>query len=355
MQMRILVDLVHPADVHFFKYAIREWENRGHRVLITARDKDIALQLLKAYGFKFMCISSQGKGLWGMASELVTRDLRLFRIARLFRPDVLTGFTGISIAHVGKLLGKPSIVFYDTEFARLSNALTYPLATLVCTPDCYNGQIGKKHIRFPGYKDLAYLHPHRFTPDPTVVREAGIDPESQYFIVRFVSWEAAHDRGEKGLSYSNKIKIVKELTKRGKVFISSEGKLSEELSAYRSSISVDKMHHLMAFAKLYIGESATMASECAMLGVPSIFIATTGRGYTAEQEKKYGLVLNFSDKEQEEAFDRMKEILAQPNLNKEWLQRRERMLSEKIDVTAWMVEFIEKYVVGLTNTVSPGR
>src|SRR5262245_55548110 len=124
-RMRILVDIVHPADVHFFKYAIKEWEGSGHKVLITARDKDIALQLLKAYGFEFRCLSSQGKGLWGMALELVLRVLRLLRIARSFQPDVLTGFTGISIAHVGKILGKPSVVFYDTEFANLSNALTY--------------------------------------------------------------------------------------------------------------------------------------------------------------------------------------------------------------------------------------
>jgi predicted glycosyltransferase len=349
-RMRVLIDMVHPADVHFFKHAIREWENRGHKVLITARDKDIALQLLRAYGFKFICISSQGRGLWAMARELVTRDLRLFRIARTFQPDVLVGFTGISIAHVGKLLGKPSIVFYDTEFARLSNALTYPLATLVCTPDCYNGQIGRKHIRFPSYKDLAYLHPRRFTPDPDVVQEAGIDPESRFFIVRFVSWEAAHDRREKGLSYTNKIQFVEELCKHGKVFISSESRLPEELSPYSLPISVDKMHHLMAFADLYIGESATMASECAVLGVPAIFIATTGRGYTTEQEQKYGLVFNFSDNQQDLAYNKMKELLAQPNLNKEWRQRREHMLSEKIDITAWMVEFVEKHIAGLNDT-----
>jgi predicted glycosyltransferase len=353
--MRILIDIVHPADVHFFKCAIKEWQNRGHKVLITARDKDIALQLLKAYDFEFICISSQGKGLWSMACELVVRDLRLLRIARLFEPDVLTGFTGVSIAHVGKLLGRPSIVFYDTEFARLSNALTYPLATFVCTPDCYDGEIGKKHIRFPGYKDLAYLHPHRFTPDPKVVQEAGIDPESKFFIVRFVGWEAAHDVKEKGLSYANKIKFVEELTKYGRVFISSESSPPEELSSYRSPISVDKMHHLMAFARLYVGESATMASECAVLGVPSIFIATTGRGYITEQQRKYGLVFSFSDGQQDQAFEKMKELLIQPNLNNEWFRRREQMLSEKIDVTAWMVEFIERYVIGLNRVSATKR
>ncbi len=340
--MRILIDIIHPADVHFFKYAIKEWQDRGHKVLITARDKDIALQLLKAYGFEFICISSQAKGLWSMAHELVARDRRLLRIAQIFEPNVLTGFTGISIAHIGKLLRKPSIVFYDTEFAKLSNALTYPLATLVCTPDCYKGEIGKKHIRFNGYKELAYLHPHRFIPDQRVIQEAGIDATAKFFIVRFVSWEAAHDRMEKGLSYANKIKFVEELAKHGRVFISSEGSLPKELSSYQSPVSIDKIHHLMGMAILYVGESATMASECAMLGVPSIFIATTGRGYLNEQQRKYGLVFNYSDNQQDQAFEKMSEILKQPNLREEWLRKREKMLFEKIDVSGWIVDFIEK-------------
>ncbi len=345
--MRILVDIVHPADVHFFKYAVREWEKRGHKVVITARDKEITLQLLRAYGLEFHHISSQGRGLWGLAKELMIRDIRLYYIARQFRPDVLVGFTGISVAHIGRLLSKPSIVFYDTEFARLSNTLTYPLANVVCTPTCYKGSIGTKQVKFSGYKELAYLHPHRFKPDPKVVWESGIDPESKFFIVRFVGWGAAHDRGEKGLSHANKIRFVEELVKHGRVLISSEGKLPERLAPYRSSINADKMHHVMAFATLYVGESATMASECAVLGVPAIFIATTGRGYTTEQEQKYGLVFNFSDKEQDRAFDKMGELLAQPNVKREWMQRRERMLSEKIDVTAWMVNFVENYPASL--------
>ena len=34
--MTILVDIVHPADVHFFNLAIRKWEKKGHHVAITA-------------------------------------------------------------------------------------------------------------------------------------------------------------------------------------------------------------------------------------------------------------------------------------------------------------------------------
>jgi hypothetical protein len=37
------------------------------------------------------------------------------------------------------------------------------------------------------------------------------------------------------------------------------------------------MLHLQAFARLFFGESPTMASECAMLGVPAIFLSTSRR------------------------------------------------------------------------------
>jgi predicted glycosyltransferase len=172
--------------------------------------------------------------------------------------------------------------------------------------------------------------------------------------VRFVGWGAAHDLREQGLSSVNKIKFVEELSRHGRVLISSEDKLPEVLAPYRSPISVDKMHHVMAFASLYVGESATMASECAVLGVPSIFIATTGRGYTTEQEQRYGLVLNFSDGQQDLAFDKMRELLARPSLKQEWIQRREHMLSEKIDVTEWMVDFVENYPISLQIPVDSG-
>ena len=49
----------------------------------------------------------------------------------------------------------------------------------------------------------------------------------------------------------------------------------------------------MMKCRMVIGESATMASEAACLGIPAIFISNTGRGYTTEQDKKYGLIKHY--------------------------------------------------------------
>ena len=96
--MRILADLLHPAHVHFFKHAIWEWQRQGHQVLITSRDKDVALTLLDEYGFDHNVLSTAGKGLPRLLWELVTRSIRLLRVARSFRPDLMVG--GISVDQV---------------------------------------------------------------------------------------------------------------------------------------------------------------------------------------------------------------------------------------------------------------
>ena len=57
----------------------------------------------------------------------------------------------------------------------------------------------------------------------------------------------------------------------------------------------EKIHHALYYADLFYGESPTMASEAACLGTPARYIDHKGRGYTDEQERKYGLVFNFKN------------------------------------------------------------
>ncbi|MDH3452569.1 MAG: DUF354 domain-containing protein, partial [Gammaproteobacteria bacterium] len=163
--MRVLIDILHPAHVHFFKNFRHEMLERGHQVLVTARDKDVALSLLERLEIPHQVLSIQRSGA-GLALEMALRTTKLISVARRFRPDAMTGIMGPSIAVGGKLLGIPAIVFYDTEFATQTNWFTYPLATAVCTPDCYQGKVRGNHITYAGYHELAYLHPNRFTPDP---------------------------------------------------------------------------------------------------------------------------------------------------------------------------------------------
>ena len=254
-------------------------------------------------------------------------------------------FSSPYVAQVSWLLRKPHIAFTDTEHATLGNLAFLPFSKVVCTPSCFKKDFGEKHIRFNGYMELCYLHPNYFTPDPSIVELLGVVKNERYVILRFVSWEASHDIGHAGISIENKIKVVKEFSKYAKVFITSESKLPQEIKKNRISIPPDKIHHALAFADLLYGESATMASECAVLGTPAIFLDNDGRGYTDEEENIYGLVFNFSESlnDQEKSIKKGVELLTIVEPKEELQSKCEKIIREKIDVTGFMVWFIENY------------
>jgi predicted glycosyltransferase len=221
-----------------------------------------------------------------------------------------------------------------------TNRIVYPLAYSVCTPDCYQGSVPGRHLTYAGYHELAYLHPRRFQPDPAVLAEFGVRPGEPYSIVRFVSWQAVHDRRELGLTVAQKTHLIEVLQRHGRVLISSEAQLTDDLADLAVSGPVEKIHHLIAHARLVVGESATMSSEAAVLGVPAVFIATSGRGYTDDEERRYGLVRHFTEDDYDKALSAIEEILAEPAAT--WDAARRRLLTEKIDVTSWMVDYFEE-------------
>lgn len=347
--MKILIDMGHPGHVHLFKHFIWEMKKRGHQVIITTRDKQIIKDLLRGYGFDSQTVGRAREGFLSLLLEWAQRDVGIYRIARRFRPDFLIGVGNPSIAHAASLLHKPSIIFTDTEHAKFANGITFPLARVICTPSCYRDELGEKQVRYGGYHELAYLHPNRFAPDPAVLEELGLATDDRFIIVRFVSWNASHDVGAKGIR--NKPDLVTALEPYGRVLITSEGELPAELQPYQISVSPEKLHDLLAFATLYIGEGATIASECAVLGIHAIYVNTLRLGYTDEEGDAYGLVYTFSDPDgtDGDVIARAIELLGNPDLKRLGQEKRERLLKDKIDVTAFMVSFVEDYPESLTG------
>lgn len=348
--MKILVDINHPAHVHYFKNCIRQLRQKGHQIIITVRDRYPSLQLLKANDEKYY---NRGKGsehILGKLWYIPVANFRILKIALKIKPDIFLSFGTPYPNHVAWLLRKPGINFQDTENAHLMFAVSLPFSRVYCTPQCFKRDLGKNHIRFNGYMELAYLHPNYFSPDGSIYEYLQVSHDEKYVVMRFVSWGASHDIGHKGISLEMKRKAVKKFSKFARVFISSEGELPQDLKPYQINIPPEKMHDVLAFATLLYGESATMASECAMLGTPAVYLDNHGRGYTNEEEKKYGLVFNYSESfnHQEESLSKAIELLNTSNLHEEWQKRHLKMLAETIDVTAFMVWLIENYPHSIT-------
>ena len=341
--MKILVDICHPAHVHLFKNMIWILQNKGHEIKITCRDKDVVLDLLNAYDFKYAIIGSHKKTRLKKAFELISADYKLYNIAKKFRPDILVGGDGnIYVTHISWLTGKKSIVFNDGDDLLYEFPMMTPFASVICTPSCFKKDLGKKQIRYNGYHELAYLHPNYFTPNLAVLEEHGLSRDDTFIILRFIAWSGSHDVGQHGIE--NKIELVRELEKYGRVFITSEGLLPKELEKYKITVSPEKLHDLLYYASLYVGDGGTTASEAAVLGTHAVFVSTIVSGYLYDEEN-YGLVYVFSDPKtgEKEGIKRTLELLKDNNLKNDAWERRKKLLNDKIDVTVFMVWFIENY------------
>ncbi len=348
--MRIFLDIGHPAHVHYFSNFVAEMTGRGHEFLISARDKEMAHHLLDALGLPYIDRGKGSDSVVGKILYMVRAEAMLLPHARRFQPDLFLSFGSFYAAHLSTLLRRPHITFDDTENARLGQLFYRPFTDTVLSPDTFGPTFGSKHLKFPGYMELCHLHPDRFVPDADKVRAAGIDPDRTYSVLRFVAWNANHDLGHGGVAVETKIRAAREFGEFGRVLISSEGPLPAELEDQRVSFPAEIVHHVLAFADLVYGESATMASEAAVLGTPAVYLDDVGRGYTTEQEREFGMVSNFTEspEDQDASLRRGRELL---EAGKSALaSKRAAMLKAKIDVTAFMIWFVENYPDSIAET-----
>jgi len=343
--MRCLFDIGHPAEVHYFKHVIRNLERSGHGVLVTARDKDVTLELLDKYGIEHICTGRNIPSRLGKVFSLFRNDWRIFRTVKKFKPDLIVNFFSPFAAQAGWLAGVPVLGFHDTEIAGISIRLAMPFTDCVVVPECYTRRLpDEKTIRFKGYFELCHLHPRYFTVDPYVRRELGLTEEEKYILMRFVSHKAVHDTGISGMSLEMKRDAVKCFSQNARVLISSEEPLPADLEPYRLNVPVDRIHDAMQNAALCFGESATMAAESAVLGVPAVFVDQQGRGYTRDIEKRYGLIAQFQPDRPgfQQAIEKGLDIVQAGKIDI-WKHKRDQLLRDHIDVTAFMTKLIENY------------
>lgn len=344
--MRFLFDLGHPAHVHLFKHTIRNLEKNGHEIKVCVREREnIVGKLLDLNGLKYQNIERNAPGLLNKAIFMLKNDYRLFNISRKFNPDIFVSITSPYSAQVSKLTGKPFIAFTDSEPTGLILSLTLPFTDTVITPVGLKRDFGKKQIRINGFKELAYLHPHWFKPDSSILDMLGVSKNEKYVILRFNSFDSSHDIGIKGFSLEDKRRLVKELEKFARVFISSELELQGCLRNYAIKITPHKMHDALCYASLLVGDTQTLTTEAACLGTPAIrcnsFVGPNDMSNFIELEHNYGLIFNYS--EPERAIEKAVDIIQQDGIKQVWQKKSEKLIADKIDVTLFFTWFIENY------------
>lgn len=358
--MNVLIVTGHPAQVHNHRLVREELIKHGHKVFWLTTPKDIATNLLDTYDIPYDVLHKPGKNILSQAWTLVRNVLWEIRYLRRNKIDIVVTRTDPYTAVAAWLCRIPNIMLQDTEHAATSK-LQGPFAkfgTAYLEPECFSVHVRPDELRWPGNIELFYLHPKRFTPKP-VWNLLGIEPDTRFAIVRFVKWDAFHDTQlVGGFTLDQKRTLIQRLQAHLRVFISSESELPADLEPYRIHIPIEQMHHVQAAAALFVGESATMASESVCLATPAIYIDQVGRGYTDEEARESLLWMFRPVKDRsalqeseptwisggvEECIDKAEE-LASPTFDRAaYAERHKAWLATKIDCTGFLTWFIENY------------
>lgn len=340
--MKILIDIGHPKDVHDFKNFIKIMSHKGHKIKIIARNRDVVFSLLDSYGIAYTKRGTGRDSRFGKLLYMIIADIKIFFVALRFKPSVFLSFSSPYAAQVAFIMRKPHIAINDTEHTDATHSIfTYPFSQNIITPQTYQNSLGFKQVRINSIIEGFYLHKNYYNPNQQNLNELGLYENKNYVIIRFVSWNAHHDYGQSGLSLELKRELIKLLSLKYKVFISSEGRLDKEFEPYRINISPNKMHDVLNYASLFIGESATMAAECAYLGTPAVYINSLPLMCYLKLEQENGILKHFSSSEG--VLEYVEALIEDENLKSNTIERSNQMKQSFIDPTAFLVWFIENY------------
>jgi uncharacterized protein len=337
--LRVIFDIGHPAHVHLFKNLARLLMADGATVLFTARQKEFEIELLEAEGFEYICFGKHYRSLPGKIWGMIRYDIQMLLTGLKFKPDLLVSHGTIYAAHAAPLLGAKYLAIEDT--GNMEQVYLFrPFTDVILTPEILHKDLGPKQIRYNSYHELAYLHPEFYSPDPAILEWLGVEEGEPYAIIRFISWEATHDVGHKGMSTEDKINLVRKLSKKMKVFITSERAVNEEMQPYCLKIPPDKFHHALHYASLVVTEGTTTGTEAGILGTPCVYISTFVDPNLVEMEG-YGLVYNTS--ESGKVFEMVDQVLAEDR--QVYRDRAKKFVASKLNASRYYYDFIvNRYV-----------
>lgn len=272
--MNILFDFVHAADVNLFKHSIYRLKNEGYNVVLTLRVRGVLMQIAEKEfpGYKINVIGYHKKGIIRKVFSIIGREIRFFRFLKKNSIDVVV-CQGVTFGIACKILGVPLIHHDDDPEYRLTYLMGKYLSAVDIIPESVSVS-GSRHLKYKGFKEVAYLHPNYFSPDILSVERLNLVP-FQYVFIREIANVSVNYKGRTSfllgvLKHLKSKSIVPILSLEDKSLIPTFSDLAIILKE-----PLDNLHSLMYFAKFVISSGDTMAREACLLGTPTVY--TGGR------------------------------------------------------------------------------
>lgn len=294
--MKILIDINHPAHVHYFRNFMKTMEAKGHEFCIINRDDTIINQLLDNYGIEHIIRGGRTKkktGLIGTLYGLCRTVLFNVKVSRRFMVDMYVGFASTPCAMASFILRKPCVLLDDTDHNMKNQVLYLPFASRVILPfyfknKLFNSRMGKaKSCILNAYIEQLYLHSSVYKANDEVLGELGLK-RKEYVIIRFSAFDARHDSKVTHLSDEFRKAIITKISERYRVILSLEEASADPFYLqYVVRFPPQCMHDLLFHSRFLVTEGATMASEAFVLGVPYIYLNPLKCGNIEYQCKNY--------------------------------------------------------------------
>jgi len=270
--MRILIDILHPADVNFFKNAVRILIEKNADIVIIIRPRGRIIEILRNElpDIQFRLIGKYYNDTSGKIFDFVVRNLKLLTFLRRNDFDLCTSH-GFFVGITSFFCKIPSVIFADDYEYKLTYYLSKFFGDYFIIPTSIP-TTGKNVLRYRGFKELAYLHPRYFKPNLKILGQYGIRP-SNYVFVRETSQTSLN---YKNIQQVDLLEVVHKLNDLGlDVVLSLEDKKKKRYLKDECIIleePVEDIFSLMHFALFTISFGDTMARESCLVGTPTIYM-----------------------------------------------------------------------------------
>ena len=327
----------HPSQV-WLLHQVANQLGPGVRVIWYMRDKDRSGEIATALGVEYKLLSIARQGLLGNGIEMLVNAAKAIHETRKEHIDIwVTKYGAGNFA--AKLLRKKSLSFNDddVDLVPLIAATSYRFADKILVPEVIRmGKYETQASRYRSCHELFYLHPSRFRPDPEIKAELGLAESERYGIIRLSALTAHHDLGVRGIAKDLLLEIIARYGDEVRIFISAEKALDPDLEKFRMPIRPERMHHALACADFLVGDSQTMTSEAAVLGVPALRLNDfVGRVSVIAELEQYGLAFGFRPGQESAVLEKLQELLSSPTTKQVFEARRKKMLNQMIDPAPW--------------------
>ncbi len=343
--MRVLIFVNTPAHAHTYSNAISRLSERGHDVLVLAREYGCTTDLLDFFGITYRVYGSHETTAYSrleFARELGGQLTEIALEARRFQPDVLFG-RGPYAAFSGTITSAKTVLILDDEPGDFNHTVSQPFADAIITPHVTRRDLGSNHYTFDGFKECAYLHPEVYEPIPDIRDRLGVEDDERYAIVRFNAFDALHDVGAEGFSSAQRTDLLTSLSEEATVFVSDEAGTMDlrQLPAREYDLHPALIHDAIREAHLLAADTGTIVTEAGLLGTPAI-------RYGGTEDREFGEFAALENAGLIEDCDRYEpvksralEFLRDESARTRRRERRDAYVGELVNLTELIVDVAE--------------